>query len=60
MECYSGIKKNEILAISNDVGGTRGYYAKQNKSEKDKSMISFMRNLRNKTDEHRRREGKIR
>ena len=31
--------------------GTRVYYAKQNKSEKDKyHVISFMWNLRNKTD----------
>ena len=36
------------------------YNAKQNKSEKDKyQMISLMWNLRNKTEEGRGREGKI-
>ena len=36
--------------------GARMYYAKRNKSEKDKyHMISLMY-LRNKTDEHRGRE----
>ena len=41
--------------------GARVYYAKQNKSEKDKyHMISLMWNLRNKTDEHRQRVGYIR
>ena len=40
--------------------GTRGYYATQNKLEKNKyDMISLMGNLRNETDEHRGREGKI-
>ena len=40
--------------------GTRGYYATQNKLEKNKyDMISLMWNLRSKTDEHRGREGKI-
>ena len=30
MEYYEEIKKNEILAISNNVDGTTVYYAKQN------------------------------
>jgi len=43
------------------VDGARVYYAKQNKSEKDTyHMISLMWNLRNKIDEHRGMEGKIR
>ena len=40
--------------------GTRVYCAKQNKSERDKYHISLMLNLRNTTDEHMRKEGKIR
>ena len=37
--------------------GAREYYAKQNKSEKDKyHMISFMWKLRNKTNEQREEE----
>jgi len=42
--------------------GTRGYYAKQNKSVRERQIpydFSHMWNLRNKTDEHRGREGKI-
>ena len=38
--------------------GTRVYYAKQNKSEKDKCMISLICGIE-ETDEHRGREGKI-
>ena len=39
---------------------TTGYYAKQvSQSEKDNYMISLMWNLRNKTEEGRGREGKI-
>ena len=37
--------------------GARVYYAKRNKSEKDKYMISLMC-LRNKTDEYIGREGR--
>ena len=42
--------------------GTRGYYAKQNKSVRERKIsddFTHMRNLRNKTDEHKRRDGKI-
>jgi len=42
------------LDVCNDVDGARVYYAKWNKSEKDKyHMISLMWNLRNKANEHR-------
>ena len=42
MEYYSAIK-NKNLAICNNVDGTRGYYAKRNKSEKDNyHMISLI------------------
>ena len=55
---YNGILLNHIkecnLAVYNNVGATRQYYAKQNKSEKDKyHMISLMWNFRNKTNEQR-------
>ena len=42
--------------------GARDYYAKQNKSARERQIPSdFTRmcNLRNKTDRHRGREGKI-
>ena len=42
--------------------GTRGYYAKQNKSIRERQLsqdLTDMRNLRNKTEDHRGREGKM-
>ena len=45
------------------MGGTRGYYSKQNKSIRERPIpydFTHMWNLRNKTDEHRGREEKIR
>ena len=36
---YSSIKKNEILAINNNMYGLEGYYAKWNKPDKDKYHI---------------------
>ena len=41
--------------------GTRVYYTKQNKSVRERQIYDFihMCNLRNKTEEHREREGKI-
>ena len=46
-------QKEWNFAICNDVDGARVYYAKQNKSDKEKyHMISLMWNLRNKIDEH--------
>ena len=66
---YNGIlkiqpsKKTKLnLAICNDVGGTRGYYAKQNKSIRERQLsydLIHMWNLRHKIGNHRRREGKI-
>ena len=42
--------------------GTRVYYVKRNKSARERQIYDFthMWNLRNTTDEHRGREGKIR
>ena len=42
---------------------TRGYYAKQNKSIRVRQLLcdlTRMRNLRNQTEDHQVREGKIR
>ena len=62
MEYYLAIKKNEILPFAT-VDGTRMYYAKQNKSFRERQVsydFTHMCNLRHKTDEHWGREGKIR
>ena len=43
-----------------DVDETGGYYAEQNKSGKGHCrMVSLMWNIRNSTENHRRREGKL-
>ena len=43
MEYYSAMKKEWNSAICNNVDGPIGYYAKWNKSEKDKySFIIYM------------------
>ena len=58
-----GDQKERNLAICNKVDGTRVYCAKQNKSVKERQMsydFTHTWNLRNTTDEHRGREGKIR
>ena len=42
--------------------GTKGYYAKQNKSIRERQLsynLTDMCNLRNKTEDHRGRKGKI-
>ena len=38
MEYYSGTKKNEIIAICNNMDGLEEYYAKWNKLDKDKCV----------------------
>ena len=61
MEYYSAIKKWN-LTIYCDGDGTRGYYAKQNKSIRERQVsydLTDMRNLRNKTEDHRGREWKM-
>ena len=63
MEYYSAIKKRRNLAISNDMDGTRRYYAKRNKSIRERQLsydLTDMWNLRNKAEDHRGREEKIR
>ena len=64
---YNGIllshQKEWNHSICNDVDGARVYCTKQNKSVRERQIpydVTPMWNLRNKTDEHRRREGKIR
>ena len=48
-EYYLAIKKNENFAICNNIDGLGGYYARWNKSEKDKfCRISFTWNIKNK------------
>ena len=61
-EYYAPIQKTRNLAICNKVAGTRGYYVKQNKSIRERQLshdLTDMRNLRNKTEDHRGREGKM-
>ena len=58
-----GNEKELNLAIFNNMDGTRMHYAKQNKSGKERQIsydVTHIWNLRNKTDEHRRREEEIR
>ena len=53
-------KKNEILPFAMTWMELEGIILSEiNQSEKDNYMISLMWNLRNKTDEHRGRKGKI-
>jgi len=62
MEYDSAIKKNEILPIANNVDRAGGCYAKQNKSVRKRQVpydFTHLWNLRNKTDEHRGRQGKV-
>ena len=50
MEYYSAIKKNEwIFAICRHMDGLRGYYAKWNKSDRERQIlydITYMWNLK--------------
>ena len=53
-------QKELNLAICNNMDGIRMYYAKQNKSFRERQIYYFthMWNLRNKTDEHMERRKK--
>ena len=58
MEYYSAIKKRN-LAIYNNVDGTRGYYAKPNKSIREGQLLydfTHMWKLRNNMEDHRGKE----
>ena len=64
---YNGIllgdQKEWKLAVCNNMDGTRVYCTKWNKSVRERQISHYfihMWNLRNETDEHRGREGKIR
>ena len=66
VDSYDGLllshQKEWNPAICNSVVGTRDYYAKRNKSVRERLLshdITHMWNLRNKTNEYRGREGKI-
>ena len=51
MEYYSAIKRNKSLAICNNMGGPRGNYAKQNKSDRKRQIpydLTYMWNLKTK------------
>ena len=55
-------QKEWNLASCNNMDGTREYYAKQNKSVKERQIqydFTHMCNLRYKTDEHKGKEAKI-
>ena len=61
MEYYAAIEKWN-LAIYNDVDGTTGYYAKRNKSVRERQLshdLTDMWNLRNKTEDHREEREKM-
>ena len=64
LEYYSAIKKNEILPFATTWAELeRVLCAKQNKSCRERQIsydFTHMWNLRNTTDEHRGREGKLR
>ena len=62
MEYYSAISKNEILPFAMTWMEPEGINAKRNKSVRERQILydfTHMWNLRNKTNEHREREGKI-
>ena len=60
---YNGIllshQKEWNLAICNDVDGTRAKWYKSVRERQIPYDFTYMWNLRNKTDEHRGREGKL-
>ena len=58
-----GNEKEWNLAICNNVAGTGGCYTKQNKSVRERQIsydFTNMWNLRNLTDDHKGKKGKIR
>ena len=54
MEFYSATKKEWNFAISNNMNGLGGYYAKWNKPDRERQILDdfiYMCKLNNKTDE---------
>ena len=57
MEYYSTIEKNEIFAICDSMHGLGQYYAKWNKSERERQIqydLTYMWNLKNKRNKQNR------
>ena len=52
MKYYSAIKKNEILSFETTMNGLGGYYAKCNKSGRERQILDvpYMWNLKNTTN----------
>ena len=53
MKYYSAIKKNETLSFTTTMNGLGGYYAKRNKSGRERQIpydVPYMWNLKNTTN----------
>ena len=52
LECYSAIKKKEIITIWSNVDGPREYYTKWSKSDRERQIydVTYMWNLKNNTN----------
>ena len=60
-EYYAAIKKTQNLVICNNMDGTRGYYTKQNKLNRERQLsydLSDMKNLRSRVGVVGGRKGK--
>ena len=56
------VELKQMAIICNGREESRGYYAKRNKSVRERQLsydLPDMRNLRNKTEDHREREGEM-
>ena len=54
IEYYSAMKKEWNLAVCDNMDGARGYYAKWNKSKRERQIVynfTYIWNLKNKTME---------
>ena len=59
---WNTTQPSKKLAICHNVYGTRGYYAKQDKSFRERQLsydLIHMWNLRNKAEDHRGKEEKM-
>ena len=60
MECYSATKKDEYLPFTLTCMELEGVMlSKISQAEKDNYMVSLMWNIRNSTEDHRVRKGKL-